>query len=274
MFKKSNQAFTLVEIMIYSAILVVVSTLLISILTVVTRIAGTENASSEIVNQGNFIIQTIQRLVRESSSLEVSSDFKTLSIYLPSYTINPVRIVFDSINKKLNLTDASGVSVLNTSKISIDSLVFKKLSNAGALDIVGVDLILSFNSSKPDQALTRTLSTAISRANAAQFDTGVFPSVDNSLDLGAINQRWKNGLLSGNLTIGGSVGVGGAAAPSSPIKFEINGGIMINTNISKPTCGAAYRGMFWVTQGAAGVKDDVSVCAKDAANAYSWRVIY
>jgi hypothetical protein len=33
-------------------------------------------------------------------------------------------------------------------------------------------------------------------------------------------------------------------------------------------------GAFWVTQGGAGVKDPVEVCAKDAANAYAWRNFY
>lgn len=34
------------------------------------------------------------------------------------------------------------------------------------------------------------------------------------------------------------------------------------------------RGTFWVVQGAAGVKDTVEVCAKDAADAYAWRTLY
>jgi hypothetical protein len=43
---------------------------------------------------------------------------------------------------------------------------------------------------------------------------------------------------------------------------------------SKPTCAVAERGTFWYVAGGAGVKDTVEVCAKDAANAYAWRVIY
>ena len=124
MFKKSTQAFTLVEVLIYSAILVIVSTVLVSVLSVVTRIAGTENASSEIANQGNFIIQTIQRLVRESSAIEVSPDFKTLYVYLSSYDATPVTVVFDGPTKKVNLTDASGTSALNIAKVNVDSLIF------------------------------------------------------------------------------------------------------------------------------------------------------
>lgn len=42
----------------------------------------------------------------------------------------------------------------------------------------------------------------------------------------------------------------------------------------KYTCDSTTRGMFFVTNGGAGVKDNVEVCAKDAADAYAWRTIY
>jgi hypothetical protein len=42
----------------------------------------------------------------------------------------------------------------------------------------------------------------------------------------------------------------------------------------QPACDATTRGTLWHTQGAAGVKDAVSVCAKDATEAYAWRVIF
>jgi len=56
--------------------------------------------------------------------------------------------------------------------------------------------------------------------------------------------------------------------------LNLNGGIKLNTVTAKPACSSTYRGMFWVTQSAAGVKDVVEVCAKDAGDAYAWRSIY
>jgi hypothetical protein len=43
---------------------------------------------------------------------------------------------------------------------------------------------------------------------------------------------------------------------------------------SRPTCDSGERGKVWFDEGAGGVKDDFSVCAKDAGDAYSWRTIY
>ena len=43
---------------------------------------------------------------------------------------------------------------------------------------------------------------------------------------------------------------------------------------AQPACSASQRGRFWQTLGATGVKDTVTVCAKDASDAYAWRSIY
>jgi len=43
---------------------------------------------------------------------------------------------------------------------------------------------------------------------------------------------------------------------------------------SRPACSSAQRGRMWHTKAAPGVKDDVSVCAKDAADQYAWRTLY
>ncbi len=57
-------------------------------------------------------------------------------------------------------------------------------------------------------------------------------------------------------------------------KLEVNGGVRLSITIAKPACDSTKRGTLWFTQGAAGVKDTLEVCAKDAANAYAWRNIY
>jgi len=43
---------------------------------------------------------------------------------------------------------------------------------------------------------------------------------------------------------------------------------------AQPACSAAQRGRFWQIPAASGVKDNVSVCAKDASDVYAWRELY
>jgi hypothetical protein len=57
-----------------------------------------------------------------------------------------------------------------------------------------------------------------------------------------------------------------SSLPNTPLQNQPVG--------AQPACSSATRGTFWHVNGAAGVKDSVSVCAKDAANAYAWRTLY
>jgi len=57
-------------------------------------------------------------------------------------------------------------------------------------------------------------------------------------------------------------------------ELEVSGGLRLNTVAAKPPCDATVRGTFWVTQGAAGVKDSVEICAKDNVDAFAWRVLF
>lgn len=74
-----------------------------------------------------------------------------------------------------------------------------------------------------------------------------------------------------SLIVEGMIGIG---IPSPGQKLEVNGGVRLNTATAQPACDSTTRGTFWVTQGGAGVKDAVEVCAKDAADSYAWRTLY
>ena len=81
----------------------------------------------------------------------------------------------------------------------------------------------------------------------------------------------------GNIGIGnfGSTGTGALNTPPAT-KLDVNGAIRLNsTGGANPTaCAAATRGMMWITQGGAGVADSLSVCVKNAADAYILQTIF
>lgn len=54
----------------------------------------------------------------------------------------------------------------------------------------------------------------------------------------------------------------------------MNPSLVSATAGAQPACSSALRGRIWTIFSATGVKDSVTVCAKDATDAYAWRVIY
>jgi hypothetical protein len=76
-----------------------------------------------------------------------------------------------------------------------------------------------------------------------------------------------------NATKLGEVDIGTTGLSSGALLQVGGGGIQI-VGKTQPGCDAAHRGAIWYCAGDAGVKDTVNVCAKDAADAYAWRVLY
>jgi len=70
--------------------------------------------------------------------------------------------------------------------------------------------------------------------------------------------------IAGDLTVTGN---------SSLANIVSTGGIRLNTGV-QPSCNSSTRGTLWFTQGGAGVKDVLEVCAKDATDNYAWRNIW
>ena len=64
-----------------------------------------------------------------------------------------------------------------------------------------------------------------------------------------------------------------ALKSSADLSTTSYGGIILATAGARPAAGVAYRGMMFVTQGAGGVTDTISVCLKAVAGTYSWVTI-
>lgn len=279
---KSNRGFTLVELIIYTAIFGIAAAFLTSILVTTVRIGNKETVSNEVSNQLKLVLDTVQRVVRDSSLIEKTYEGTTESSPCTTFCALKLRMSATSLDPTVIRSDANGVylkqgsgteAALTNTKVKVNSLVFTKLTPTGGHSTVQVDASLQFISTNPNLAVVKTIRSAIGRVSAATFDSDLLPDADNLRNVGQIgpNLQWKFGRFSSDVTIGGSLGVG-MTAPTQ--KIEVNGGVRLNTATAKPTCDSTTRGTFWVVQAIAGTKDDVQVCAKDAANAYAWRVIY
>ncbi|BCX16047.1 MAG: hypothetical protein KatS3mg098_276 [Candidatus Parcubacteria bacterium] len=244
-FFKNNQGFSLMEMLIYVGILGIVASVATGIFLSVTKVQTEQSAQVEISGQLNFAMQTIQRLIRNSSLVDITPGTPTTSLTLrmKDSAVDPTTIYLE--NGRIYVKEgASGTPQSITSdKVVIDSLEFKKLTQYPGKDIVQIDLAMSAANKVEGSTIRRSLRSAVSRVSAATFDSDLIPGVDNTYSVGTSN-RWKNASFSGNVGIGvttllnkldvaGGVAIGSYAgvntAPSNGLIVSGNVGIGVAT---------------------------------------------
>ena len=77
---------------------------------------------------------------------------------------------------------------------------------------------------------------------------------------------------------GGSIGFNGGVTNITASGLYTVGSVTTPTiillDISTGSCNSSLRGYLVMSRGGTGVKDSVSICAKDGSNNYAWRTIY
>ncbi|MBI5306279.1 type II secretion system protein [Candidatus Wolfebacteria bacterium] len=237
--------FTLIELLIYIGIFSIVSGLMTGILTTTLKINQRESSSGEVISQLNFVIQTIQRLTKESSAIIVNStstDYDNDGILGTPQTRlvlrmkdsddsvltnrDPIAIYISS--STIKMSEGRGayqrISDLTNSRVLADQLQFIKYIQYPGHDTVSVDIQLSYNTQNPQAKASRNLHTAIARVSAATFDSNLLPGADNTYEIGysGSNLRWKNISISNLLNLGQL-----SADPTVGVK---DGSIYYNTN--------------------------------------------
>jgi type II secretory pathway pseudopilin PulG len=234
----NKKGFSLIEIIIYLGIISIIAITFFRILGVSTRIQVSQVAANEVANQTNFVMQTIQRLVRESSAVMVSSanpctstsdnvnddgallgtDQTCLKLRMKDSKDNPdtvgardpIFIWKDSASGVIKMQEGLDtevkVSDLTTGKVlDVDNaLVFRKYTNYPGHDTIEISLTLNYNSENQQAQVQRVAKTAISRVSAATFDSSLLPSGTFGSDIGNLTQRWANAFI-GNLDVSGTI---------------------------------------------------------------------
>ncbi|MEK7481786.1 MAG: tail fiber domain-containing protein [Patescibacteria group bacterium] len=217
-FSKFKNGFSLIELLIYVSIFAVVAGLMTSILITILKVSQKESASVETSEQLSFVMQTVSRLIRESSNIEIASA-NSLKLRMKDSSKDPTCLYLENQTIKLaegpdssNLEncDLTSASNLTSSKVIADKLDFSKISNYPGHDVVSIDIQLTYNSNNPQSQTTRALRSAIARVSAATFDSDLLPGSDNQYDLGfSPNTEWRDAAFSRNLSVGGNVGING-----------------------------------------------------------------
>jgi len=269
------KGFSLIEMLIFSAIFAIIMVSFITILVAVTSVNARQTSMIEVMTQSQFLLQAVQYYTGRSSLIDMPQDVATttLKLRMPATAEDPTYITLSSGIVYLKQTDSGSLQPLNSSKVTVSNLSFTKRSNAPGHDSVSVVFTVSYNTTGRQQMFTEALETAVARVSAATFDSDVIPSSTAQYRLGVSGQIWSsiNGLI---YFSGSNVGVG--SNYSSPAQtLDVNGGVRINVSGATSTCDSTIRGTVWVSKHTANATDTMLVCVESADNTtYYWARVY
>jgi len=222
---KRISGFSLIELLVYIAILSVVIGFIVTIFITTTKIGVKETSSTEVTSQINYVSQTIQRLVREASVIDipVGTNTSTLKlrtsssitdptcIYLSTGTIKIAQGAFPSGSENCTSTSTN----LTSSKVVVDSLTFTKLTSYPGHDSMAFEIQMSLNTSSTENRSTKVLKSSIARVSAATFDSSLLPGSANTYDVGQSGSYWRRIIL----------GDGSAGSPAFSFSNDLDMGL-------------------------------------------------
>lgn len=215
--QRGIKGFTLVELLIYTAIFTMTAGLLTSILIMISNIQTKENASFEVTRQLQFITQTVQYAIRDSAVVEAVYEGNDPAIVCTQFCSIRLRESDPALDPTIITSDAGGVYIqeganpkvpLTSTKVRVSSLTFSKTNNPGGMSTTAVGLSIIYDGGTPELTFTKSLTSAIAHVQAATFDSELLPDTDAARGVGSSTLRWRDATLSNGITIAGPETVG------------------------------------------------------------------
>lgn len=239
-----REGFSVLELLMFSAIFTVVMIIFVTILVAVVRVQGRQSSVAEVNQQSQFLLQQIQYFVERSSLIDMPQDASTstLRLRMPAASEDPTSITLSGGTAYLQQGGAQ--TPLTSNKVSVSSLNFVKRSNPPGHDTVSVSFMVQYNTSNLQQKFVQSLNTAIARVSAATFDSNLIPSSTATYDLGVTSQIWRS--INNQIYFNGTnVGVGISSANA---KFQVDGGNIYVDTVGNGLMLRSSDGVCWLVK--------------------------
>ncbi len=172
-----------------------------------------EAEKNTVSGQLTFAMQTMQRLVKESSviSIPVGESTSTLKLKMSDSDTNDTdlyTIVYLEDGKIYMQEGNNDPRPITDDSVTVDSLSFMRFTQYPSKDTVQIDIAMTGVAQSGGQVVTRALRSAVSRASAVTFDSDLIPGADNTYQVGNSSYKWQNANFSGDVSVDGQVDAG------------------------------------------------------------------
>lgn len=234
----NSKGFSLIELLIYVSIFAISSVFLVAILTSVTQVQVRQKSMNEVNHQISFVSETAERLIQESSLVDIDAGVTTSTLVLRMTTSSLDSTKIFASGTIVFLQEGTSTAIgLTDSRIKVDKFSVVKLENPGSRAIVNLNLAMSYNTSNIRAKFSRAIQFTVARISAASFDSSLLPNANSSYDLGNTSYNWRDAYFNGNIGVG--------TAPSSSARIIARGDIGVSTSskglILTSANGTCYR---------------------------------
>lgn len=171
-----DAGFSLIEILIYTALIGIAGSFLSGTLVSILKLQNQQDASAQVNQQINFVLQNVQKAVRDSSliDMEGNTTSSTLTLRMADSALDPTLIYLSGTTIYLKKGAADPLA-LTTTDVNADQLQFIKVSSSPGHDSVTVTISVSYNTQNSQKSFSKTITSAVARVSAATFDSDIIP---------------------------------------------------------------------------------------------------
>lgn len=144
--QKTKNGFTLVELLIYIAIVGIVVGGISTFFVLLVSSRSKNQTVSEVEQQGTQVTELITQTLRNATTINlpaIGTSGSTLSIAVADLSKSPT--VFDISGANIRITEGAGqpVVITNTTRLTASNLVFENLSRPGTAGVVRIHFTLT-----------------------------------------------------------------------------------------------------------------------------------
>lgn len=140
----NRRAFTLLELLIFTAIFAVVMAGAVTVLVAVTRVQSRQSGATDVETQGQFVVQQIGNYVQSARIVDLPQDVATgtLTLREAGPTNDPTSITAASGTIYLQQGATGALQAMTTNKVTVSNLSFTRHYNlSGASTAYGTDSV-------------------------------------------------------------------------------------------------------------------------------------
>ena len=164
MIKRLNdmRGFTLVELLVYMALLAVFLIVLTDIFVSILDVQSESQATSATEQDGRFILSRLAYDIPQATSIITPASLGQTENFL-EIDVSGTTYRYDLASNNLQLDDGTGTNTLNSSETTVPSISFQRIGNAGGKDTIRIQFDIQSVAERPSGPETRSFTTTVGR---------------------------------------------------------------------------------------------------------------